>query len=194
MCLSIKRSVFRITCSVVAIVTTLCLNGCVKNPDKTGQRSVYNIDSLISVQLTSLKGRELIKSVTINGKSEETKFAPDSLQWVYELEIFKQIDQVNKAEFRATYVTNEARDVSSNLMVREFKAQGESLKLYFLRSLNDVRKIEATLVEDNSLYTDTKKLTLEFERNHLLQRYRIEGHQKMAMNDSLKFVVAGVVE
>lgn len=171
--------------------------GCAERQTVT-QKPLYNIDSVLTAQVSVLKKHELKKSVTINGKNEDTKLTPDSLQWADELEIFKAIDQVNKASFRSAYVVNDTRDTNSNLMIREIKAQGEVpvsfLKLYFLKSLKDVRKIEASLVEDNSLYTDTRKLTLEFERSHVLQKYRIEGSQKMVMNDSVNFVIEGAIE
>jgi hypothetical protein len=95
---------------------------------------------------------------------------------------------------------NDVRDVNSNLTVREIRAQGDApvslVRFFFLRDPGDIRRIEATLVEENALYTNTHRLTLEFEPANsirLVQRFRIEGLQKMVMNDSVRFVIAGEI-
>lgn len=180
-----------------SLVIGVLLAGCA-GKQATTHTQFYNIDSLIAAQGSLLKNKELSKLVTINGRSEETKFTPDSLQWTSELEVFRQIDQVNKSSFREEYVVADIRDTNSNLMIREIKSNGEApvsmFRLYFLRTPGDVRKIEATLVEENALYTDTRKMTMEFDRHHMLSRYRVEGSQKMVMDDSVRFVIAGSVD
>jgi hypothetical protein len=182
---------------LIIVFTTAC-----SEKKAVGSKSFFNIDSLISFQVEHLKGRyELNKLVAIDGQEEHTRFVPDSIQWANELEIFRQINQVNKAAFRDAYVVSESRDTNSNLTVREVKAQGEDtpvsmVRFFYLRDPGDIRKIEATLFEENPLYVTTRNLILEFEPAnsiHLVQRYRIEGLQKMVMNDSIQFVIAGEI-
>jgi len=205
MCLLIKSSMCRVQGAMLVVLTALCFVGCgVQDQSLSQSTTFYNVDSLVAVQVKSLKSRELNKSVAINGKNEEIKFTPDSAQWAKELEIFKRIDQVNKSSFHNAYSVSEMRDANSNLMIREIMVHFEAdnreevpvryLKLYYLKTLNDVRKIEALFIEKNALYTDTRKMTLEFERSRILHQYRIEGSQKMMMNDSVNFVVAGTIE
>lgn len=166
-----------------------------------GAKSFFNIDSLVTFQVQQLKGKyELNKFVEIDGKNEQSRFVPDSLQWANELDIFRQIDQINKAAFRDAYAVNDLRDTSSNLYIREITAQGDvpvsSVRIFYLRDPSDIRKIEATLREENTLYVNTRRLAIEFEpanRINLVRRYRIEGLQKMVMNDSVRFVIAGEV-
>ena len=168
-----------------------------------GPKAFLDFDSLVNHQIETLNGDkyELSKLVEIDGKQEQTRFAPDSIQWANELEIFRQLDAINKASFRDAYVVNDTRDTNSNLTVREIKAQRPTpvtlLRLYYLRTPADLRRIEATWFEENALYNNTRRMTMEFESNdsgRIVHRYRVEGFQKMVMDDSVHFVIAGNIE
>lgn len=165
-----------------------------------GTKMLFNIDSLVTFQVEHLRGRyELSKLVQIDGKEEHSRFVPDSTQWANELDVFRLIGQVNKAAFRDAYVVSDIRDTNSNLTVREVKAQGDDtpvsvIRFFYLRNPADIRRIEATLREENPLYTNIRNLTLELEPAnsiYLVQRYRIEGLQKMVTSDTVRFVIAG---
>jgi len=193
-----RTSNFELWALVLAIVV---LSSCSERKS-VATKSFYDIDSLVTLQINALKSTSyaLNKSVEIDGEKEQTRFVPDSLQWVNELDIFRQVDQINKASFRDAYVVSETRDTNSNLTVREIRAQRpipvSLVKFYYLRTPDDLRKIEATWTEENALYTNTRKMVMELERFndvHLVHRYRIEGFQKMVMNDSVRFVIAGEV-
>jgi hypothetical protein len=177
------------------------LTGCTQQTSRS-PKSFYDIDSLVALQIETLKnaGYELNKSVEIDGQKEQITFVPDSLQWVHELDVFRQLDQVNKASFRDAYVVTDRRDINSNLMVREVKANRpvpvSLVRFYYLRTPEDLRKIEATWTEENTLYVNTRTMTMELERFndvHLVHRYRVEGFQKMVMSDSVHFVISGEV-
>jgi hypothetical protein len=161
-----------------------------------GTKNFYNVDSLVTQQIKSLKGHKLNKSVRIGDKKDSASFAPDTMQWANELDIFRQLDQVNKASFSDAYVVTESRDIKSNLTVREIKANRlvpvTLLRLYYLRTPADLRKIEAMWAEENTLYINDRKLTIELDR--IMHKYRIEGFQKMVMNDSVKFLIEGEVK
>lgn len=184
----------------LVFASALLILGCSKV--QTGStRSFYNIDSLISFQVRHLKGRyELNKFVTIDGREEHTRFVPDSLQWARELDLFRQLDQVNKAAYRDAYDVRERRDPNSNLTVREMKlrpgtvAPVSEIEFYYLNDPDDLRKISAVVTTGNPLYTKEESYVLEFEAVngiHLVHRYRIEGTQKMVMDDVVHFVIAG---
>jgi len=193
MFLSIKRS----STFFVLSAMLLALASCTGKPAAI-QSTFYNIDSLVSAQIKSLGSRELNKTVSIGEKQEQIKITPDTTQWKNELEIFRLIGQVNKPSFRDAYVVTDVRDTNSNLMVREIKAQREVpvslMKLFYLRTPDDLRKIEATVVEENAVYSNSRLLVLELARNHELHSYRVEGFQKMVMSDSVRFVIEGTVE
>lgn len=167
-------------------------------------KAFYNIDSLVSSQVQHLKGRyELNKYVAIGElKEEKVSFTPDSLQWANELDIFRLIDEVNKPAFRDRYDVTEERDTKSNLTVRSIQLRPGSqapvlgLKLYYLRNLTNLRKIDATMGTDNVLYKKLQSVVVDFETVNgvsLVQHYRIEGTQKMIMDDVVHFVIAGEV-
>lgn len=167
-----------------------------------GTKVFYDIDSLVSLQIANLKNShyELSKFVEIDGKQETVRYVPDSTQWATELDIFRQLDDINKASFRDAYVMSDSRDSNSNLTIREIRAQRPTpvsvVRFYFLQNPSDLRKIEAVWNEENALYKDTRRLTMEFEpsnRVHLVHRYRVEGFQKMVMDDSVRFVIAGEI-
>jgi hypothetical protein len=164
-------------------------------------KSFYNIDSLVTIQIENLKGSQLSKSVRIDGKEEQTRLTPDSAQWASELEIFSLVGQVNKAAFRDAYVVSDRRDTNSNLTVREIKAQRDVpvsvVRLYFLGTPRDLRRMEATLVEENALYKNTRQMTMEllrFNNRNVVTRYDVESVQKFIVGDSVRFVIAGSVE
>jgi len=181
------------------IFAIVSMSGC-SGKRNIGQKAFFDFDSLVNVQLADLNRTryELSKSVEIDGKDEQTRFVPDSAQWANELEIFRELDQLNKASFRDAYVISDTRDTNSNLTVREIRAQRpvpvSLVKFYFLNTPKDLRRIEATWLEENSLYTNTRRMVMELEPSNnrqILHRYRIEGFQKMVMDDSVRFVVAG---
>src|SRR5688572_27191068 len=108
------------------LIIAASFTGC-SEKKAVGPKPFFNIDSLVSFQVQQLKGRyELNKVVRIDGKEEHARFVPDSLQWANELDVFRLIDQVNKAAFRDAYVVSDSRDTNSNLTVREVKAQGDT--------------------------------------------------------------------
>jgi len=183
-------------CSLVLVI--VLLSSCSQKPGSV-TKTFYDIDSLVSVEINSLKtsGHGLKKSVEIDGKKEQTTFVPDSLEWVHELDVFRQLDQINKASFRDAYVVTDTRDTNSNLSVREIKANRpvpvSLVRFYYLRTPKDLRKIEATWTEENTLYLNNRRMTMEMDDKHVVNHYRIEGIQKMVMNDSVRFVIVGDV-
>jgi hypothetical protein len=187
--------------SAFCVLLGALLVGCAPKQSVT-ETTFYNIDSLVSAQINTLKSgkHQLSKLVEIDGKQETTQLVPDSIQWANDIEIFRQLAQVNKASFRTEYSVNDVRDTNSNLMVREIKSTSDVpvplVRLYYLRNLGDLRKVEATLVEENTLYINTRRMIMEFERvgnTSLLHRYRIESVQKFVAKDTARFVIAGEI-
>ncbi len=179
-----------VRCSTILLAIVL-FSAC-SEKQSVSTKTYYDIDSLVTLQIKSLQGLQLHKSVEIDGKKEQTTFTPDSLQWAHELDIFRQLDQINKSSFRDAYVVTDTKDVNSNLTVRELRANRpvpvSSVRFYYLGTPKDLKRIEASLMEENSLYVNERTMTIELGKS-----YRIEGIQKMVMSDSVKFVVEGNV-
>ena len=131
------------------------------------------------------------------GASETSGVAKgDSASLARELDIFRQMDIINKPLFRDQYSLSSAPDTKSNLTVQSFEPKIPSpiqyVKLYYLNDLHHLKKIEARFEEENSLYYTRRDYVLEFNEFNqvpLLARSSVQGIQKMIMNDSVAFSV-----
>ncbi len=187
--------------SLIAILAALVIVSCENNNEVS--KNYFNIDSLLDHQLIYLegKGARLSKAASIDSASDMTTFKPDSASWAKELEVFRHLDIINKPIYVDAYkVTDGVKDVNSNLMVRSFVAKREvpvkSLKLYYQGSPRKLRKLEATLSEQNSLYYTARKLSIELEdinKQMVIASYDVRGVQKMILSDSVRFSITSRV-
>ena len=95
---------------------------------KENQSTYFNFDSLIRSQVsTLLKAKAtLIKTVYISNKIDSTSFQPDSTQWIYELEVFSQLQLINKPTFANVYeIKDGVDDPNSNLTLLTYTALRE---------------------------------------------------------------------
>jgi hypothetical protein len=165
---------------------------------------LYNVDSVINTQVGYLveHGASIQKKAILNGVETITKGTPtDSISWQKELSIFLELDVVNKPINKGEYEVQQHADSRSNLKVKSFSTTEDLpvrfLKVYYRKSLTDLRKIEAQYREANSLYSSARLLTMEFENIHnkaILSSYRIEGGQKMFLDDSVQYTIAATID
>ena len=158
---------------------------------------LYNIDSLIENQINSLISHQAVisKKAILNNVEKITTRAPkDSLEWGEELAVFLELAVVNKPTNRETYKVENYGDNESNLSVKSFTTTEDIpvkfLRIFYQKSLSNVRKIEAQYDEENSLYASTRFLTMEFENIKeatILTSYSVEGGQKMFLDDSVQY-------
>lgn len=181
----------------------LLLAGCSGEEPRTN--SLFNIDSLIRNQIHFLlDGKaEIRKKAVLNGVEKITTIHPkDSLTWNDELAIFSELDIINKPIHRAAYKVEDLADKESNLRIRAFTATEDLpvrfLKVYYFKTLDQIRKIEAQYHEKNSLYKSTRLLTMEFENisgKAMLTAYAVDGGQKMFLDDSVQYTIdAGIAK
>jgi hypothetical protein len=167
-------------------------------------KRLYNIDSLISEQsrLLAEAKAKLHKDAFVVSGNDSLEYVPkDSLAWNRELDIFRQLDAMNKPVNRANYLVDDnLYDPGSNLTVKAFTALQElpvrSLRIFYDTDITKPRKIEAIYDETNALYSSTKNLLLEFQQvnnKNLLTSYSIDGGQKMILSDSVTFSVRGKI-
>jgi len=185
----------------MVILGALAITSCQNNT--TVSKKYFDIDSLIDKQLVYLEktGASLTKVASIDSVNDKANFKPDSAAWAKELEVFRHLDIINKPIYVDAYdITDGQKDVNSNLIVRSFTANKEipvkSLKLFYQGSPQRLRKLEATLNEQNSLYYTSRKLSLELEdvnEQLILSRYNVRGVQKMILRDSVRFSIASKV-
>jgi hypothetical protein len=182
----------------ICLFVFAALLGC---KDQTQGPKLYNIDSLVSEQvkfLTSAKPK-LQKQAVLGINTDTLIYTPDSTGWSKELDIFRQLDAMNKPVNRGIYLVDDGLyDPGSNLTVKAFTALEplpvRSIRVFYDTDINKPRKIEAVYEEANTLYSSTKNLLLEFQQidnKTFLTSYSIEGGQKMILSDSVTFSVKG---
>lgn len=157
-----------------------------------------DLDSLINVQVEALSAQpvRVEKRSGLGDKTSVTTMALDSLAFQQEMEVFRQLDAINKPGFANDYRVEAEDDPHSNLQVRVYKGPSKAtvpeVKLYFLNDLVHLKKIEGRVVEHNALYTSERHLQLTFDdRNGIAQLsgYKVTGMQKMALRDSVMYRV-----
>lgn len=161
----------------------------------------FDFDSLINTQIASLvkANASLSKTVSLDGKSDQSTMKTDSAILAHELDVFRQLDVINKPLYRDAYeISDGEKDSRSNLLVRKYKSKNPSpvpfVNFYYQNDFHHLKKIESYYVENNTLYLTKRNLQLEFDDTSgtlLLTRYELTGTQKMILSDSVKFSIAG---
>jgi hypothetical protein len=165
---------------------------------------MYNIDSLVlsQVQYLSDKKATLHKSAIIGLQQDDSVFTPeDTLAWKNELDIFRQLDVINKPINRDGYIIDDDLfDPSSNLTVKAFSAienlPVRYLRIFYQESIHKPRKVEALYDDKNALYKSGRILLMEFhqiDNKTILTSYSISGGQKMIMADTVTFLIKGKI-
>jgi hypothetical protein len=176
----------------------------------------YPIDSLVDHQIKHLKAAQasLKKTAMLGDKTDVKNLSPqrsagDTIPWIHELSIFREINIINKPANEGGYVVDhELTDLRSNLKVRAFTAldpdstsNGEILPVRYLRiyyqgSIENVRRIEAEMDIKTSLYQSARFLQMEFQDINdtvVLTGYTVSGGQKMYLGDTVQYKVEGLI-
>jgi hypothetical protein len=187
--------------SFVVLLASAAMTSCTQ-PTETS--NLYNIDSLVTEQIRLLATTKptLEKHAVLGSGTDTLAYVPDSTQWNKELEIFRQLDLMNKPVNRAYYLVDDnLYDPGSNLTVKAFTALEplpvRSVRVFYDTDIRQPRKIEAIYDEENTLYKSSKNLLLEFQQidnKNLLTSYSIDGGQKMILSDSVTFSVKGRIQ
>lgn len=165
---------------------------------------LFNIDSLVTQQINflSLRKPTLSKVAVLGNVHDQLDYVPDSVGWSKELDIFRQLESMNKPINKTKYLVDDGLyDPGSNLTVKVFTSLEplpvRSLRIFYDTDIQKPRKIEAVFIEENSLYESAKNLLLEFQQinnKNLLTNYSIDGGQKMILSDSVTFSVKGKIK
>ncbi len=161
-------------------------------------KSYFDFDSLVNVQISYLANRKdsIHKTASIDGKEGQSSFLADSAQLAHELDVFRQLDVINKPTYKGHYVVTEEKDSKSNLTVRRYTCDIKSsvpvVRFYFQDELPNLKRIESQYIEQNALYYTTRELTLSLEGAKgeiYVYDYAIKGVQKMILSDSVQFSI-----
>ena len=186
------------------VVSGLCvlflLASCGNSPDST--HSYF--DSLINSQQSQLarSGSVVSKRVLLHGEESKTSYKPDSMEWKSELEIFKQLSNMERFAYRKSYKMEDGlSDTKSNLTMRRYSTIEDipvtEVRFYYHQHFENIKRIEAVYHQENLLYTTTRNLVLEFDEVNnkpTLIRFGVRGSQKMFLNDPIEFSIESSVE
>src|SRR5688500_10707079 len=103
----------------ILFFAVLCLTNCTRSEREA---RLYPIDSLVSAQIRNLAEWKAVlqKEAVMGGKSDTIVYTPeDTLAWIGELDIFRQLEVINKPVSRASYLVDDnLYDPGSNLTVK----------------------------------------------------------------------------
>lgn len=161
------------------------------------------MDSLVTAQVMKLTDLNLTlkKEARVNQSVSTSTTALDSLGWADELDVFRQVDIINRPTYRDAYeVTDGQKDLNSNLTVRTYTSQGNTpvayVQFFYLDSWSRLKKIKALYREKNRLFEMNRALEMFFDDHGgkpLLTGFRVEGHQKMILSDSVHYSIQSAV-
>jgi len=176
--------------------------------EQTSRRSgtlYYPVDSLITAQIRFLAAGEaqVQKTTALNNENNTTKLTlKDTTQWIKELGVFRELNIINKPVNNGLYdVQDGVADSRSNLTVKTYTAKDADvpvrfLRLYYHKSPDNLRKLEAQFDVTNLLYKSSRTLSLEFQDVYtktMLTSYSINGGQKIFMGDSVRYAVQATI-
>lgn len=160
------------------------------------------IDRLLSEQAEQLARQpvRLHKSASVSLHESDTTYTLSASEWKTELEVFETLGLVNQTLYRDTYrITDPVDDPRSNLLIRQYlhdEAPLRSLQVFYQQTRDHVRRMEGTVLEVTPLYTTRRELMLKFEDANgrpLLTGYSVTGFQKLALRDTVWFMIQGEV-
>ena len=183
-------------------VTLLFLAAC--SPEQKSNQKYFDFDRLIDDQISELSQRKRVldKTADMEGVHSDTTFLPSGKGWASELEIFRELEKINKPTYRKSYaLTDPVKDTKSNLLIRRYSAPSEPIPLvefYYQSEFSHLKKIEASIKEKNLLYTTHRVLKMEFDEGEdgrpLLIRYSLNGFQKMFLRDTVQLSMQGQID
>jgi hypothetical protein len=183
----------------------LCALAC-KPVENTGER-YYNLDSLLQAQTQLLIATKasLTKSAYLGERKETKQLSPDSLGWIDEFGTLSELALINKPIYRGMYSVMDEQDNKSNLRIlsyaikdkaQEGKIPVRNVRIYYLGSLDRIKRIEGSYHEENELYRGSHTLSIELKdvyNKTMITSYSIVGHQKMILADSVDFTIEGQI-
>lgn len=170
--------------------------------EQKSTKKFYDFDGLIDEQISQLsqRMRVLDKVAQMSTTHSDTTFLPTVNGWESELEIFRQLETINKPTFQNAYrITDPVEDSKSNLKIRQYVAFDVPIpvvRFYYQEEFSRLKKIDAEITEKNLLYTTHRALTMEFDEEDgkpLLIRYAMSGFQKMVLRDTVRFTMKGQI-
>jgi len=189
----------RVLYLVVFLCTVEIFFGCKPSEDTGSTMRYFKLDSLIQEQMTTVLSRKvyLEKISLLDGKYDSSGFIPDSIHLAREFAVIEQ-NSIDKPKYWGLYEKEFGKDNQSNLNTLTYHSTRELpvpyLKIYYLNTINNLRKIETAYVDKNSIYHSFREIKILFEdvnEEVVIKEYHIQGYQKMLGVDTVKYKVTG---
>jgi hypothetical protein len=186
---------------ILILLNALALVSCEER--KSAGNKYFDMDGLINSQVHYLLKMKasVTKTASVDSANDKATIIPDSMSWVDELAVFRNLELINKPIYAQAYeVVDGVKDDNSNLTVMTLNAKGnvpvKQFKIYYQDDREKVRRIEAHMVEQNSLYFTARKFTIELDDHQgklALSHLNVNGIQKMILRDSVRFSISSTV-
>lgn len=186
---------------VIFTILILSLGSCNPQGPKRKVNKYFDLSEFFSHQVIMLDSinPQLMKYAKVDDKTAEETMRLDSAGWAKEMEIFKKLD-INKPVLIDSYqIDTIYKDHQTILKYDAYdpeKVQVEYLHLYFNTNLNNLQQINAFYKEVSPLYKTRRRLHLHFQPMRtkvFLNKYQIEGQQKIVLKDTVSFNVTSEV-
>ena len=149
--------------------------------------SQINIDSLLDYHIAKLSESQLVltKISNINNQVNSTDIIDARINWKNELASFRAIAAINKPIHSSSYTTKINADTKSNLIINAWETKSnlplKELKVYYLQDYSKIKRLEATIKQQNFVFSSSQELSLDFSVlgiNPITDKYKISGYQK----------------
>ena len=183
---------------VIIILSGWMFLSCDRSQDRERLLIYFDLISLIEEQLVLVtkENPRVSKKVTLNGESEETKTAYDSLGWSEELKIFLESD-INKPSFVGSFQEQQGQDRVTYLRKDSDSDGVKGFIVDFYPGTKVPMMIEIKSSRQNSLYRSGTRLELRL--NNIdgaprLSSYAVEGNQSILSGGVTNYKLEAVLE
>ena len=150
----------------------------------------FDVRGLLDAQVQQLAARHpgVTKQVSARGSAPETVRVPQ-VKWADELQIFYQAD-INKAALHGAYRLDSTAEADGRVRrtysLRPGYDKVPVTQLSVLSAGGQPQQVQATLRQDNALFSGQKVLNLTLEQGQL-RTYGVRGTQKLIFFDTLRY-------
>jgi hypothetical protein len=146
----------------------------------------FDVRGLLDAQVKQLAARHpgVTKQVSLRGNAPETVQVPQ-VKWADELQIFYQAD-INKAALRGAYRLDSTTEADGRMRRTYTLRPVPVTQLVVLSAGGQPQEVQATLRQDNALFSGQKALRLTLQQGQL-RTYGVRGTQKLVFFDTLRY-------
>ncbi len=168
------------------------LLGCGLPTERGKTQGYFNLDSALTVQVTSLasSGASIEKKAQIDGKEEVRTYVPDSAGWVEEFDFIREFDP-SQPRYQNAFRIEQQNEQTRYVRIEE----GTGLRSFLItRGVNnEILQIAGTIEEKASIYSLMRVFRLEFDQQRVTE-ILFSGNQKMVSQDSITFEIGSRIK